>query len=41
MMYLLPFWVLKVSVVLLSMQGQILICVQKINEGLKGLEGLE
>ncbi len=43
-MPLLPFWVLKVSVALLSMQGQkahqkyILICVLNMNEGLTGLE---
>ncbi len=41
-----PFWPLYVVVALLSMQGQkalrfyqnILICVQKMNEGLIGLE---
>ncbi len=46
MMSLIPFWVLNMSVVLLSMQGQnalefhqkILICVPKMNEGLTGLE---
>ncbi len=47
---LLPFWVLNISVALLSMQGQkalgfhkknILICVLKMNEGLMGLEQCE
>ncbi len=46
-MPLLTFWVLNVSVALLSMQGKkylgfykknILICVLKMNEGLMGLE---
>ncbi len=45
-MSFLPFWELKVSVALLSMEGgivldfikNILICVPKMNEGLTGLE---
>ncbi len=45
-MFLLPFWILNVSVALLSMEGQklldfiknILICVTKMNEGLTGLK---
>ncbi len=48
MMSLLPFWVLNVSVVLLSMQGQkalgfhqkYLNCVLSMNEGLTGLEDM-
>ncbi len=46
MMSLLPFWALNVVVPLVSMQGQkalgfhkkYLICVPKMNEGLRGLE---
>jgi len=47
MMFLLPFWALKVAMTLLSMEGQkalryliknILICVLKMNKGLIGFE---
>ncbi len=49
MMSLLPFWVLKVIVALISMRGQkalgfhqnIFICVMKMNKGLTGLKGNE